>query len=227
MKMKVMLGLVAVSLLASCGLIKTPPIVLQDTTKTPNPTVGGGALGIDSKGSPLDLSKGGIALQGTKNGVVIASGTFADVTDQQVKDNIARLSEWGYTQTMPTATLSGANCPASFAMTSVSFTATLSDAGGTAGATRSASATTSVASINFAAQSTGSCTYNATVNGAAAAISGILLGTELATLGQIIINGGPNAASLTGTYTTPDALAGRTLTINFGGSSSYVIATIL
>ena len=227
MKMKVMLGLAAVSLLASCGLIKTPPIVLQDTTKTPNPTVGGGALGIDGKGAPLDLSKGGIALQGTKTGVVIASGSFADATDQQVKDNISRLAEWGYTQTMPTATLSGTNCPASFAMTNVSFTATLSDAGGTAGATRSASATTGVASISFAAQSAGSCTYNATVNGAAAAITGILIGADLTTLGQIITTGGANTASLTGTYTTPDTVANRTLTINFGGSSSYVIATIL
>jgi hypothetical protein len=227
MKMKVMLGLAAVSLLASCGLIKTPPIVLQDTTKTPNPTVGGGALGIDGKGAPLDLSRGGITLQGTKTGVVIASGTFADVTDTQVTNNITRLTEWGYTQTMPTATLSGANCPASFAMTNVSFTATLSDAGGTGGVTRSAAATTSVPLVSFAAQSAGSCTYNATVSGAAAAITGVLLGTDLTTLGQIITTGGANTASLTGTYTTPDTVAGRTLTINFGGSSSYVIATIL
>ena len=65
MKMKVMLGLAAVSLLASCGLIKTPQLVLQDTkaTVTPGSGVGGGALGIDGgKGAPMDLSKGNLVL---------------------------------------------------------------------------------------------------------------------------------------------------------------------
>jgi hypothetical protein len=234
MKAKLMLGLAGVALLASCGLIKTPPITIQDTTKTvtPGSGSGGGALGIDGKGAPLSLVNKALVLQAANTNITISSGTFEDVTDQQVRDNVARLAEWGFTQTMPQASLSGANCPASFSITGTasatspaSFTATISDSlNGTA---RSASTTVNVGPIVFTAVSNGSCDYNATVAGLAATLSGVLTGADLATLGAIITTGGTNTGTLKGTFNVPASVEGRTLTLKFGGSSSYVVATIL
>jgi hypothetical protein len=230
MKTKLMLGLAAVSLLASCGLIKTPQIVLQDTTKTvtPGSAVGGGALGIDGgKGAPLDLSKGGLVLQGTKTNVTIASGSFADLTNNDLISNLQRLSEWGATQTMPTATLSGTDCAniATFSVTGISFTLKIADPANTTGVSQ----TVNVPNLNFTRIGT-TCDYNATfaTTGSPAAIAVSIAGQSLTTFGTIITSGGLNTVTLSGSYSTSDTnLTGRNLVVNFGGSSSYIVATIL
>jgi hypothetical protein len=230
MKVKLMLGLAAVSLLASCGLIKTPQIVLQDTTKTvtPGSEVGGGAFGIDGgKGAPLDLSKGGLVLQGVQTNKPIASGTFADLTNSDLLSNLQRLSEWGATQTMPTASLSGTDCAniPSFSVTGISFTLKISDPANTAGVSQ----TVTVPNLNFTRIGT-TCNYNATAatTGSPAAIAITIAGQALSTFGTIITSGGLNTAALTASYSTSDTnLNGRNLTVNFGGSTSYIIATVL
>ena len=225
---KLMLGLVAVSLLASCGAIKTT-VSLQDSkgTVTPGNNVGGGAIGIDGKGAPLSLSKGGLVLQAVNTDRPIASGDFGDTTDAQVVANIGRLAEWGFSQDAPKAVLSGVACPDTFDLTGVSFTTTISDTSPAPVAPRSVSITTSPISMSFKATSTGVCTYDAKIGGAVAAIGGLLAGEQLITLGKIITTGSINKGSLTGTFTAPTSVEGRTLTINFGGSSSYAIVTIL
>jgi hypothetical protein len=230
MKTKLMLGLAAVSLLASCGLIKTQEIKLQDTTASvmPGSQVGGGALGIDGgKGAPLDLSKGGLVLQGTQSNVTVATGSFADVTNTDLISNLQRLSEWGATQTMPTASLSGTDCAniASFGVTGISFTLKISDPANTTGVTQSVN----VPNLNFTRVGT-TCNYNATfaTTGSPAAIAIKIAGQALATFGSIITSGGLNTVTLTSSYTTSDTnLTGRNLVVNFGGSSSYIIATVL
>jgi hypothetical protein len=230
MKTKLMLGLAAVSLLASCGLIKTPEIKLQDTTAsvTPGSQVGGGALGIDGgKGAPLDLSKGGLVLQGAQTNVPVASGTFADVTNSDLLSNLAKLSEWGATQTMPTATLSGTDCAniATFSVTGISFTLKVTDPANSTGVSQ----TINVPNLNFTRVGA-TCNYNATLTttGSPAAIAIKIAGQALVTFGNIITSGGLNTVTLTSSYTTSDTnLTGRNLVVNFGGSSSYIIATVL
>jgi hypothetical protein len=235
MKIKVMLGLAAVSLLASCGAIKTPQIELQNSKATVTPgsngNGSGGALGIDGgKGAPLSLSKGGLVLQGTQtNKAIISNATFNDSSSKDLIDNLSKLAEWGFSQDMPTADLTGvANCPDTFSMTNASFTVVISDAP-TSGA-RSVSKTVAVPTLTFT-KATG-CNYNATIAGGKAALASAISGTDLVTFGQIITQVAPNpntvnTVNLTGTYTTDDTVAGGSLVINFGGSSSYVIATIL
>ncbi len=230
MKTNMMLGLVAISLLASCGILKTPPISLQDTkaTVTPGSGVGGGALGIDGgKTSPLALSRGGLTVQGVNPVTQVASGTFADLTQADLLSNLSKLSEWGATQNMPTATLSavsGTACPASFNVTDISFTVKISDPANTTGVSK----TVVIPQIGFAATAAGSCTYNASIGAAVAAISLSISGTDLVTFGTIITSGGLNTVTLNAGYTTNDpAVSGRNLVVNFGGSSSYIIANII
>lgn len=220
MKMKVMLGLVAVSLLASCGLFKTT-VQLPDTRANANRPVGGGALGIDSKGIPLSLSRTGLVAQ-----VVVitntVSGTFADPTEQNVKDAFTRVSQWGATQDMPTAMLSGTQCPNVINITNAAFSVTISDSANQPGVTFSAT----IPAIVFTAITAGSCEYNATIGGSLASISYVLEGEKLAKLKTILSNDIQNTAVLTSSFTNDSAVAGRTLEIKFGGSSSYVVAVV-
>ncbi|MFN3266760.1 MAG: hypothetical protein ACK41E_07970 [Deinococcales bacterium] len=227
MKVNYMLGLVAVSLLASCGLVKTTIPIGTDTRKAvvPGSGVGGGALGIDGKGAPLDLSKGNLLTQGVNTNKVLASGNLPDITDQTIRNNISRLSEWGFSQDAPSAVLSGTDCPASFSATDTSFTATISD---TLGQTaRTASATIPVGTIVFAAKTANSCEYNVTVNNAPLVLLSVLSNNQIKTLGEILTSGSTNTGELKGSFTVPASVEGRTLTIQLGGSSSYVVVTVI
>jgi hypothetical protein len=227
MKTNMMLSLVAISLLASCGQIKTPPISLQDTkaTVTPGSGVGGGALGIDGgKGAPLSLSRGGLTVQGVNPVTQVASGSFADLTQPDLLNNLSKLAEWGATQNMPTATLSGTACPASFNVTDISFTVKVTDPANTTGVSK----TVVIPQIGLAATAAGSCEYNASIGAAVAAVNVSISGADLTTFGTIITSGGLNTVTLNAGYTTNDpAVTGRTLVVNFGGSSSYIIANII
>jgi hypothetical protein len=203
MKTKLMLGLAAVSLLASCGLIKTPQIVLQDTTKTvtPGSQVGGGALGIDGgKGAPHD------------------------VTNTELTNNLARLDEWGASQDIPSATLSGTDCSniPSFTVTGISFMVTVTDAANSIGVTQAASSPDLIFT-----RGTG-CNYTSeTVTKSKAVIALAIKGAALSTFSSIIAQGGVNTATVKASYTTSDAnLTGRSMVVNFGGSTSYIVANI-
>jgi hypothetical protein len=237
MKAKLMLGLAAVALLASCGLIKTPPIVLQDTkASVTNPGGGivgtGGALGVDGgKGSPMDLSKGGLVLQGLNTDKPVLSAQGDDSTSKELADNISRLAEWGFSQDVPTADLSGTACPESFIVTQNSFTLTVSD--NPASGLRSVSKTFVLPDLTFKLKegSASPCVYEITNAGGKFALVGSLGGGDLANFGRILLKDGatntPNTFDVRATYNSPASVSGRKLTFNFGGSSSYVIATIL
>ncbi len=228
MKTKVMLGLAAVSLLASCGLIKTPQIAIgTDTTKSvvAGSGVGGGALGIDGKGAPLDLSKDRILLQGVNTNVAIAGGTFADDTSPDTLANIGRLDEWSATQTMPLATLAPGvlkSCPASFQLTSVAFTLKITDPANTTGVSH----TVSFTAVDFTQKGT-TCDYDIKVNGQEAFVQFVLAAQQAKAFGTILTSGGVNTAALTGTYTAPASVETGKLTIKFGGSKAYIVATVL
>ncbi len=228
MKTKLMLGLAAVSLLASCGLIKTPQIAIgADTTKSvvAGSGVGGGALGIDGKGAPLDLSKDRIVLQGVNSNVLIADGTFADDTSADTQANIGRLAEWGATQTMPLATLAPGltkSCPASFQLTSVSFVLTIKDPTNTTGVSH----TVSFSAVDFKQKGT-TCDYDITVNGQEAFVQFVLASQKATDFGKILTSGGINTAALTGNYTAPASVETGKLTIKFGGSKAYIVANII
>lgn len=232
MKMKFMLGLAAVSLLASCGGIKTDKIAIgTDTTGTvvAGSGVGGGALGIDGKGAPLSLSKDRILVQGVNSNVTIASGTFPDDTTPDTVNNISRLAEWGATQTMPLATLTpkqGGDCPANFSLSAVSFTLKVTDPANTTGV----SATVGPFDLNFAKKAT-ACDYDVTIANISgpAAISFVLAAQKATDFGKILTSGGTNTVTLTGTYTSDANISGpgASLQMKFGGSKQYIVATIL
>jgi hypothetical protein len=232
MKMKVMLGLAAVSLLASCGNIKTDKIAIgTDTTKSvvAGSNVGGGALGIDGKGAPLSLSKDRVLVQGLNENKVLADGTFEDDKTPDTVNNIGRLSEWGATQVMPLATLTpktGGTCPASFALSAVSFTLKITDPSNTTGV----SATVGPVNLNFTQKGT-TCDYDVTIPKITgpAALSFVLAAQKAKDFGTILTTGGLNTVALTATYTSEADVSGEgaSLQIKFGGSSAYIIATIL
>jgi hypothetical protein len=236
MKVKLMLGLAAVSLLASCGLIKTPPIELQNTkANVPNPGGGvvgtGGALGIDGgKGAPLDLSKGGLVLQGLNTDKPVFSTQGDDSTSKELADNITRLVEWGFSQDVPTADLSGTDCPPSFTVTQNSFTLTVSD--NPSSGPRSVSKTVVLPDLTFTLKtnSANPCVYEITNAGGKFALVGKFDGAELASFGKILLKDGvntPNSFAVKATFNSPALVSTRTLSFNFGGSSSYIIATVL
>jgi hypothetical protein len=237
MKTKLMLGLAAVSLLASCGLIKTPEIELNNTLQDTNlvdPTgtvIGsGGALGIDGgKGAPLDLSRGGLTMQGANVDKPIFTKQGNDSTDAQLAANIARLFKWGVKQRIPKAELSGTNCPETFSITGNSFTLTVSD--NPASGPRAVSQKVSVSDLTFKSRTASPCIYDVkATDGKVFDLDLVLAEADTKAFGKILLLDGtntPNTFELKATYTSPDTVSNRQLTLFFGGSRSFIIANVL
>jgi hypothetical protein len=222
MNVKMLIGLGAVSLLASCGLFSVPiDVVPRDGVVTQN----GGALGLEGKGAPLSLSRGGLTVQAQFD-KVIDTGTFGDIKDQRVKDNIGLLKKWGASQDIDTVTLAGlASCSTTgYTFSNISATVKMFNTGAP---TDFATKTVNYPSVTLKPTSPDTpCVYNLLLSTDKKWVVDIVLEEpELSKFKKIAVEGGDNSAEISLKFEYPDELkvTNATATFNFGDSGSYVV----
>ena len=212
--MKRVLGaLVVAALLASCSALDQKINYADGSAGKDDP------IGLKGKAVTVSLLGSGIKLQA----VTTTTGTFDDISG--IPSGVI-LKEWGFTLDLTTpsggATMSGSNCPSTLTVTVNSLTLKVTDAANITG--QPAPITYSPASINLTESAT-DCVYN--VPASPIKISAKIAGNDLSNLVNIITKGGVNTVTATlDTTTSPTGYAGRTLGLQFGSGTGYIIAGI-
>jgi hypothetical protein len=217
--MKKVLGALAiVAVLGACGLIKTTVNYADGKAGKDDP------IGLKGKKAVTVslLGKNGVQLQASKVSDPF-TGTFADLDISQVPSGV-NLSEWGFgvSLTVPSGgvMLGGTNCPASVTISNVTATASLkntSDSGTGVNLPvifepNSATFTETATDCVYAAPS-------APIN-----LKATLSGATLTSVLSIATTGGNNTITGTISFDYPDAIVGRSLSLEFGAGTGYFVA---
>jgi hypothetical protein len=220
--MKKVLGfLVVAAALASCSVLDQKVTYADGTAGKDDP------IGLKGKVVTVSLLGNGARTQGSVSplAVTTTSGTFEDISG--IPAGVA-LKEWGFELTLTTpaggATLSGTNCPASITVTLNSARINVKNQSDTTGAGVNVDLTSTPSSMTLNAASAGSCTY--AVPATPIKVAAKIAGAQLSSLVNIISAGGTNAVTATVDLSNNPSLAGRTIGLNFGSGTGYVIAGI-
>ena len=210
---KIFGALVVAALLASCSALDQKINYADGSAGKDDP------IGLKGKAVTVSLLGGGAA---TLQGVTTSSGTFADIA---IPGGIA-LKTWGFTIDLTTpaggATMSGSNCPSSLTVTVNSLTVKVTDPTNTAG--QSAPVTFAPSSLTLTEKTT-DCVYD--VPATPVVISAVITGSNLTSLANIITTGGTNTVTATvDTTSVPTGFSDRTLSLQFGSGTGFVIAGI-
>ncbi len=252
---KLFIGLAAVSLLVSCGLIKSPPIQLVNKERAVGQNIGagGGALGIDGKGRPISLVQSGLTVQAVQPSMQSFIGTFEDsIISADAKQYLDRLDTWGASQdigfkdaAIADAVLvaaAGKTCPSSFELSNLTASLLLtSDAGLVSAAdplnyVPVTSATTVIqdfavtGTAEFTEISGKPCEYKVKVKGDSSGkkpeLNVQVNADKLGSLKTLLKDNQPNYTRVKMTLSYDNAIVQGTLTVYFGASSAYVIGVV-
>ena len=213
--MKKFFGVLAVAaLLASCSALDQKINYADGSAGKDDP------IGLKGKAVTVSLLGGGAA---TLQGVTTSSGTFADIAG--IPGGVA-LKTWGFTINLTTpnggATMSGSNCPSNLTVTVNSLTLKVADPTNTAG--QSAPVTFAPSSLTLT-ETAKDCVY--AVPATPVVISAEITGSNLTGLANIITTGGTNTVTATlDTTSAPTGFSDRTLSLQFGSGTGFVIAGI-
>jgi hypothetical protein len=215
--MKKVLGALAIAaVLGACGLVKTTIPYADGTAGKDNP------IGLKSKKAVTVslLGTDGLRVQASKASDPF-SGDFADLDLSQVPSGIS-VSEWGFAVKLvpPTgAMLSGVDCPTTVTISGVSATASIKN--------KSSSGTGVNIPVTFEPNSatfteTADCVYGEP--SAPVKLKATLAGADLTNVLNIATKDGDNTITGTISFTYPDAIVGRSLSLDFGSGTGYIVA---